>query len=82
VQENSMCILTMKTMTRAVKARDALAGRGIRAEIVGLDPALTRYGCSYGIRFPSEEEARARRILEEKNVSWGTVLGTAERSGE
>jgi hypothetical protein len=74
-----MCIATMKTMTRAVKARSVLEGRGIRAEIVSLDPSLTRYGCSYGIRFPCEEETRALRFLEEKNIPWGTVLGTAGR---
>ena len=76
-----MCILTMKTMTRAVKARDVLAGRGIRAEIVSLDPALTRYGCSHGIRIPSAEETHARQLLAEKKIPWGTVLGGAGRDG-
>lgn len=77
-----MCILTMKTMTRAVKARDALAGRGIRAEIVSLDPALTRYGCSYGIRLSREEQQRAVQLLDEKRIPWGTVLGAGGRDGE
>lgn len=76
-----MCIATMKTMTRAVKGRAALESRGIRGEIVSLDPALTRYGCSYGIRFPCEEENCVLRVLEEKQIPWGTVLGgTAGRS--
>ena len=47
-----MLIVTMNTMTQAMRGRSALEARGIPAEIVGLDPSLTGRGCAYGLRFP------------------------------
>ena len=70
-----MCILTMKNMTQAMKARAALESRGIRGEIVSLDPSLTRNGCAYGIRLPCAQTEDAMRQLEAKKIPWGTVIG-------
>ena len=50
-----MCILTMKSMTHALRARSVLENRGIEAAVVNLDPKLTARGCAFGIRFPCAE---------------------------
>ena len=70
-----MLIVTMNTMTQAMRGRSALEARGIHAEIVGLDPSLTKRGCAYGLRFASSGREEVLRCLRGKNIPWGSVLG-------
>lgn len=74
-----MCILTMKTMTHALRAKNVLEGRGIFAQIVSLDPRLTERGCAYGIRFPCEQADRIKGTLEAKGVPFGILIGDRGR---
>lgn len=70
-----MCIATMKSMTLALKARTALESGGIPVTIVNLDPAITKRGCAYGIRFSCQKKKDALRLLESRHIAWGEILG-------
>lgn len=70
-----MCILTMKSVTNALRARSVLEGKGVPAEVVNLDPKLTKKGCLYGIRFPCGNTSDVRRILTERDVPFGELMG-------
>lgn len=70
-----MCILTMKTMTQALRGRQSLTGQGIAAVVVNIDGKLTEKGCAYGLRINCTETERAIRCLSERNIPYGVVLG-------
>lgn len=46
-----MCIAALKSMTHAIKAKKALEDNYIGAEIVKLEPTMTKKGCAYGVSF-------------------------------
>lgn len=69
------CILAMKTQTEAEKARRAAVHERITAEIVHIDPSVTRRGCSIGIRFPCEKTEKLRSILDHYSISYGDLIG-------
>ena len=70
-----MCVLTMKTMTQAIRAKQTLAGQGIFTEIVNLDGKLTDKGCAYGLQLNCGDSERAVRYLDDRGVPYGVVLG-------
>ena len=76
-----MCILTMKSVTYALRARSALAARGIDAEVVNIDPKLTKKGCAYGIRFACAQTLSVERILSSKELPYGVLMGNREVFG-
>lgn len=75
-----MCILTMQSMTHAIRAKSVLSQKGIAVSVVSIDPALTAKGCAYGIRFPCEAEERIRMHLSVKNVPFGILIGRRDTS--
>ena len=70
-----MCIITMKSLTHAMKAKSALEARGIECSVVSLDPGLTSRGCAYGISYPCGEGDAAQRILDGKGIPYGERIG-------
>lgn len=46
-----MCIIALKSMTHAIKAKNALSDHLIDADIVKLEPTMTKKGCAYGVSF-------------------------------
>ncbi len=70
-----MCILTMKTMTQALRAKQVLATLGIDTDVVNIDGKLTAKGCAYGLRMECKETERAIRGLTDRNIPYGVVLG-------
>lgn len=70
-----MCVITMKTMTEAQRARKTLGAEGINVEITGLDSSFTPKGCAYGITLPCHYVKEAKRLMAEKRVSFGDVIG-------
>ena len=52
-----MCIVTMKSMTSAIRAKNVLHGKGIAVEIQNLDPSVTAKGCAYGLSFNCIDKA-------------------------
>ena len=69
------CILTMKSATAAERARRTASEMRISAQIVSLDPSVTKYGCAYGIRFPCTETGRMRLALDRNGIGYGTLIG-------
>lgn len=48
-------VFTVGSVTLAVKARKLLARAGIRSRLIKTDAAKSRYGCQYGIEFPTPD---------------------------
>ncbi len=74
-----MCIIAIKSMTVAMRARDILRRKNISSEIVSVDASLTSRGCAYGISFPCEREAEIKRMLRQGKIDYGEVLGRGVR---
>jgi hypothetical protein len=61
-------ILTVGSVTYAIKARKLLAGIGIPSELIKVDASLSDKGCNFGIKIPyvrfydAIEELKARKI--------------------
>lgn len=70
-----MCIVTMKTMTNALRAKTALSAKGIRADVLNLDPSVTARGCAYGVSFFCEDSESVKRILDAKGIVFGEWIG-------
>lgn len=69
------CILAMRTQTEAEKARRAASHERISAEIVHIDPSVTKRGCSVGIRFPCEKTDLLMSIFDQRGISYGDLIG-------
>ena len=71
----SDCIIAMKSQTMAEKARRIAASEKIRAEIVSVDPSLTRHGCSLGLMLDCTEAKKLTPILAKRNIAHGDIIG-------
>lgn len=69
------CILAMKTQTAAERARRIAVMEKIPAEVVSIDPSVTRRGCSIGIRLPCSLVSDLQKMLDRKNIPYGDVIG-------
>ena len=49
------CVIAMKSQTAAERARRAAAFERIYADVVSIDPSVTRRGCSLGIKLSCSE---------------------------
>ena len=63
-------ILTVGSMTRAVKAKRILNRQGIGVSIIKLESQIHTNGCGYGIVFSEEDEYSAIRILKENKIPY------------
>ena len=63
-------IITVGSLTYAMKARKILRAKGITTRLVKLDSALTEYGCGYGIELPSYESYNVYTILKENGINY------------
>lgn len=70
-----MCIVTMKSMTQALRAKNTLTAKGIATDVQNLDPSVTARGCAYGLSFPCAEMDAIKRILEGKGIPYGEWIG-------
>ena len=71
----SDCVIAMKSQTIAERARRAAIAERIYAEIVSVDPSITRRGCSMGIRLSCTNIERLKMILDRKNIPYGDIIG-------
>ncbi len=71
----SECIIAMKSVTYAEKAKRAARSAGIGGQIVSLDPSVTARGCAYGISLPCREVRSLLSLLDQKKIPYGEVLG-------
>lgn len=72
---NGSCLLAMKSMTYAEKAKRAAASLGISVEIVNIDPSITRRGCAFGLTLPCQSVPSLTALLDKQRVPYGDVLG-------
>ena len=70
-----MYVISMKTMTAAIKGKRVLRASGVDAEVVNLDSSITRGGCAYGLRCTKGRAGDSVRILEAGGVEYGQVIG-------
>lgn len=63
-------IITVGSLTYAMKARKILRAKGINTRLVKLDSALTEHGCAYGIEFRSYESYSVYSVLKENNINY------------
>ncbi len=73
------CILAMRTRTAAEKARRTAALERIEAEVVSVDPSVTKHGCSVGLRLNCAEVDEVTRLLDRRGIVYGDVIGRGSR---
>ncbi len=69
------CIIAMRSVTLANKAERALRSEGIGSELVSVDPALTKRGCSYGLTVRCDMVDNIEEILNRRGISHGEIIG-------
>ena len=69
------CVIAMKSQTAAERARRAATFERIYADVVSIDPSVTRRGCSLGIKLSCSEVERMKMIMDKKNIPYGDVIG-------
>lgn len=71
----SDCIIAMKTQTAAEHARRIARMNHIPAEVISLDPSITRRGCSIGIRTSCASVNSYLKTLDQHKIPYGDVIG-------
>lgn len=71
----SECIIPIKSPTLSKKAQRILAHDGISAELIGIDPSITKRGCAYALSIECGAAARASDILKRRGITFGEVIG-------
>ena len=69
-----MCIVSLKSMTHAIKAQRALNEYGIITEITKLEPHMTHNGCAYGIKFNCMNLYLVKDALMKKQINYTEIL--------
>jgi len=69
------CIIALKNQTLAERARRAALMDRIEAEVVSVDPSVTRRGCSVGLKIPCEAVEKMKKILDKRKIVYGDVIG-------
>ena len=69
-----MCLISLKSMTYAIKAKKALDDYYIDSEIVKLDPKMTKHGCAYGVQFNCVNKEQAVDALKKWSVRYTELI--------
>ena len=69
-----MCVASLKSMTVAIKAKNALEEAYIDCEIIKLDSNMTKKGCAYGIKFNCININSLENVLKKKRVNYTEIL--------
>lgn len=64
------CILTVGTVTYAIRARKLLSSLGIRARLVKGTRPGGMGGCTYGVEIPAADMTVATDALQRANISF------------
>jgi hypothetical protein len=73
------CIIGMKSQTAAERARRAAIIEKLRADVVSVDPSVTKRGCSLGLRVNCDDVQRITALLEKTSIPYGDVIGRSGR---
>ena len=69
----SSCLITLRSLTYAMKAQKLLKERGIDAASVKLDGEYSRKGCGYGVRFDIRLRRQAEQIMRENGIPYSDI---------
>lgn len=69
-----MCVISLKSMTYALKSKRILSEKGIDSEIIKLEPHMTHNGCAYGIKFECINLYSVTDALTERHVRYTEIL--------
>ena len=69
-----MCVVSMKSMTMAIKAQKALNNALINCEIIKLEPHMTQKGCAYGIKFDCINTYAVMNVLNDKKIKFTEIF--------
>ncbi len=61
-------VLTVGSVTHAIKAKKLLSREGLRAKLIKTDASKTAHGCAYGIEIPTKDFYTAVSILRSAGV--------------
>jgi len=73
-------ILTVGSVTYAIKARKLLGAIGISAELIKVDASLSAAGCNFGIKIPYNRFLDAVNELKEKGISYSVYNSPSRRN--
>ena len=63
-------ILTLGSVTYAIKSRKLLIKNGIKTKVIKVDNSHRGDGCTYGIEFPRESFYTVIILLRQENISY------------
>jgi hypothetical protein len=63
-------ILTVGTVTQAIKAKKLLTSIGISAELIKVDASLSEMGCNFGIKIPYNRFYDSVGELKERKIHY------------
>lgn len=69
-----MCLVSLKSMTYAVKAKKVLTKYNVDSEIIKLDSNMAQKGCSYGLNFDCLNLYMVEKALKENNVKYSQII--------
>jgi hypothetical protein len=47
----------------------------IDAEVISVDPSVTKHGCSVGLRLNCADVGSVTKLLDKKGITYGDVIG-------
>lgn len=69
-----MCVIALKSMTYAIKAKRTLDEYYISSEIIKLNPKMTKNGCNYGVKLNCINLTAAKDALNKKSVKYTEII--------
>ena len=69
-----MCAIALKSMTYAIKAKKALNDNYIDADIIKLEPNMTKKGCAYGVRFDCVNITAVQEVLRKTAIKYTELI--------
>ena len=70
------CLITMKSVTYAMKAQRILTQAGITVTPVKLGNDYSQKGCTHGLRFECRQRNQVIRLLQEGGVPYSAVTAS------
>ena len=69
-----MCIIALRSMTYAIKAKNTLQDSYIDCEIVKLEPSMTKKGCAYGVSFNCVNTNNVINAMKKSSINYTELL--------
>ena len=68
-------IVTVGTITYALKAKKLLSRAGIRSKLVKVESGATQNGCTHGIEISAKDFYHAVLVLKENGINYSVYSG-------